>query len=209
MTLPPDMIAQAALLSGATLLGFALNGLWARFALSGVTKARPVKPSLPAAVARQQAMPKKRRVAPYAVAHYVLDNLRFDDSEDHPVLPGDLDDFIDRWCDENEVERVPKSTVREIIALAPEVTKIRVRLNMDNPAHRWVRERQKIRGEPLNDRPVVYIMANQTATEPACPASDRPVANPCPTPDRSDRTRVRTVDAHVAGRVSERERRVA
>lgn len=182
-------------------------------ASGGRLSGAPVKTSLRSDIARRKALPKKRVMAPVFVAHYVLDSLRYDDSENYPVLPGDLDDFIDAWCDENDVERVPKATVREIIALAPEVTKIRTRLNLNNPAHRFVRDRQKVRqdkrGEPLNDRPIIYIMANVPATEPACPTPDRTKDNARPTPARPDRSRARTADVHVSGRVPERERRIA
>jgi hypothetical protein len=208
----PDL-NMIVLLSSAMLAGAALRGFGSRMSMAWGNSRQPEKPSLRTSMAHHKARPKKRVMPPAFVAHYVLDSLRYDDSENYPVLPGDLDDFIDAWCDENEVERVPKSTVREIIALSPEVTKIRTRLNLNNPAHRFVRDRQKVRqdkrGEPLNDRPIIYIMANVPATEPACPASDRTKDNSRPTPARPDRTRARTADVHVSGRVSERERRIA
>lgn len=200
----------AIMLSAAMMLGAAGMLVCARLAFARGNLPAPSKTSIRAAVVQQKARPKKRVMAPAFVAHYVLDNLRYDDSEDHPLLPGDLDDFIDQWCDDNGVERVAKATVREIIAQKTSmVTKVRTRLNMDNPAHRWVRQRQIARGEPLNDRPTIYIMANTPATEEACPAPVRAEANACPSPARAGRTRVRTADGPMSGRVSQPERRVA
>lgn len=183
--------------------GMAGSLLWAISASYGARRARAshsqqpstkTAPIVPAAQHIAQARASRKRVLRVEqVAELVARAHQFEDSEYQPILPGDLDDFIDAWCDENEVERVSTPIVRELIGVLAFVKRTRVRLNMRNPAHRYVRARQIARGE-VNDRPTVYIVANAPAEEVDSPVNVRSEANVRPTPGRVVRSSVRPKD---------------
>lgn len=102
-------------------------------------------------------MTARRLLNPKEIAEQVVAELRNEGHTDYPFIPADLDEEIVRWCAVSGVEPQPSIIVREEMATLPGVERLRVRLNRYDPEHRYIRRRQRARGEE-NDRPTVYVL---------------------------------------------------
>lgn len=97
---------------------------------------------------------------PSEIAVRVVEDLRLEGMTDYPFIPADLDAEIDRWCRTNNVEPASGNLVREAIASLPDVTRTRIWLNAYDPAHRYIRRRQRAHGEE-SDRPTIYLLVDR------------------------------------------------
>jgi hypothetical protein len=95
---------------------------------------------------------------PAEIAARVVEDLRSEGLTDYPFIPADLDDEIARWCQTNDVGQVAGILVREAMASLPGVKRWRPWLNVHDPAHRYIRRRQRARGEE-NERPTIYVIS--------------------------------------------------
>ncbi len=128
------------------------------------------KTALHVAVARERAV-AKRRMVPEKIALCVVEYLRAEGLNAYPIIPEDLDDTINLWCDDAGVARVSTQRVRELIALLPGVDRPRIRLATNHPANRYVRNRMIARGHPVGEKATAYVI------------SDAPQVTPCATPE--------------------------
>lgn len=102
-------------------------------------------------------MAKRRLLTAAEIAAGVVADLREEGWTDIPFIPADLDDEIRCWCELQGVEPIATMLVREEIATLPGVRRTRPWLNAYDPNHRYLRRRQRARGEE-NDRPTVYLL---------------------------------------------------
>lgn len=158
-----------------------------------VPEPAPVKKTpLRVAVARERAV-AKRRMVPEKVALCVVEYLRSEGLNAYPLIPDDLDDEINHWCDAAGVERVSTQHVRELIALLPGVSRDRIRPHTGAPKNRAVRARMAARGRKIGEKVTVYTIADTPWVAPegltqVCPVTVQPVSNVRPTRGRSVRT---------------------
>lgn len=164
---------------------------------------RSKAPALRVAVAQERAK-AKRRVIPEKIALCVVEYLRAEWLNEYPIIPEDLDDVINRWCDDAGVERVSTQRVRELIALLPGVTRTRFRMATNHPANRYVRNRMIARGHPVGEKATAYVISDGPRVTPCVtpenagsplvphPTSGRPVTHVRPTRGRSRKTSDRT-----------------
>ncbi len=206
-----EIIGLAAAGTFAVSLGIAAR-LCGRSAVSASNATPNKKTALHVAVARERAR-AKRCMVPEKIALQVVEYLRAEGLNAYPLIPEDLDEAINLWCDDAGVERVSTQTVKELIALLPGVSRPRPRLNMTKPEHRYVRRRQIVRiqnsdhpNDRPNDRPVIYVISDvrQTirpdkavrpvATDGEGNKSGRTVTSQRPSSVRTVRTSDRTHD---------------
>lgn len=158
------------------------------------------KTALHAAVSRERAA-TKRNVIPEKIALMVVEYLRNEGLNAYPLIPEDLDDEINHWCDMSGVERPSTQHVRELIAMLPGVSRDRIRPNTNHPKNRSVRNRMIARGRKIGEKATVYTISDGPVVRPDIAPDippDMPMARPNPvrtvsnsgrTDGRSGRTR--------------------
>lgn len=167
-------------------LGVAMFG--AKVPAVPATKKTPLR----VAVARERAI-AKRIVVPEKVALCVVEYLRSEGLHAYPLIPEDLDDEINHWCDTAGVERVSTQHVRELIALLPGVSRDRIRPHTSSPKNRAVRARMVARGRKIGEKVTVYTIADTPWVAPegltqVCPVTVQPAPTRGPTRARPVRT---------------------
>mgnify|MGYP007011831532 CR=1 FL=1 len=194
-----EIIGLAAAGTFAVSLGIAAR-LCGRFNPKPVASPNLAKTALHAAVARERAA-TKRNVIPEKIALMVVEYLRNEGLNAYPLIPEDLDDEINRWCDVSGVERPSTQHVRELIAMLPGVSRDRIRPNTNHPKNRSVRNRMIARGRTIGEKATVYTISDGPVVRPDIAPDtppDMPMARPNPvrtvsnsgrTDGRSGRTR--------------------
>lgn len=130
------------------------------------------KASVRLAVAAQKDAPK-RIMVPEKIAFCVVEYLRDEGLNAYPLIPEDLDETINLWCDDVGVERISTQRVRELIALLPGVSRTRFRLATNHPINRYVRNRMIARKHAIGEKATAYVIA------------DRPWVTPYDTPENA------------------------
>lgn len=125
---------------------------------------------------------RKRKMLPAQIAERVVASIRAASLNAMPMIPYDLDQSIERWCEQHKIELVPIGLVREEIALIPGVRRTRPWLNSNDPIHAYIRERQRFSGKEI-DRPTIYWIDDL----PEHRTTDRTGSNLRPTSVRTDR----------------------
>lgn len=193
-----EIVGGMLLLSGASMAAGA--AVMARIFPSSPKPGKSKKAAMPVAVARERAR-AKRCMIPEKIALMVVEYLRNEGLNAYPLIPDDLDDEINRWCDAAGVERASTQHIRELIALLPGVARERIRPNTNHPKNRYVRNRLIARGRTIGEKATVYAISDgpivrpdmladtPCATPAARPKPGRTLSNPGPTHVRSGRTR--------------------
>jgi len=132
---------------------------------------KSAKTALHVAVAAERAR-AKRHMAPEKIALQVVEYLRAEGLHAYPLIPEDLDDAINLWCDDAGIERGSTQTIRELIALLPGVKRDRARLNPTNPKHRSVQNRLIAHKRAVKDKATFYVISDPPTDQLGTPEAE-------------------------------------